>query len=158
MTPRILVFSAIFVWASPKLCLAEVRSVRAGDDLQAALNAARPGDELRLAPEATFTGNFVLPVTSGTQSITVRTDLRDETLPGPRQRVTPATAVRFAKIVSSNSEPALRTAPGAHHWTLMFLEFPSTREGYGDIIQLGDGSSAQNSLAQVPYSLVLDRL
>lgn len=142
---------------SPQVA-AEVRYVRAGDDLQAALNAARPGDELRLAPEATFTGNFVLPVTSGTQSITVRTDLRDETLPGPRQRVTPATAVRFAKIVSSNSEPALRTAPGAHHWTLMFLEFPSTREGYGDIIQLGDGSSAQSSLAQVPYSLVLDRL
>ena len=137
---------------------AEVRYVRAGDDLQAALNAARPGDELRLAPEATFTGNFVLPVTTGTTSITVRTDLADELLPGPRQRVTPATAARFAKIVSANAEPALRTAPGAHHWTLMFLEFPSTREGYGDIIQLGDGSSAQTSIAQVPFALMLDRL
>jgi hypothetical protein len=151
-----LLTAALVAW-SP-LASAEVRYVRAGDDLQAALNAARPGDELRLAPEATFTGNFILPVTNGTSSITVRTDLPDDTLPGPRQRVSPATAVRFAKIVSSNTEPALRTAPGAHHWTLMFLEFPSTREGYGDIIQLGDGSSAQTSEAQVPYALVLDRL
>ena len=149
--------TAVLLARSP-LASAEVRYVRAGDDLQAALNAARPGDELRLAPEATFTGNFILPVTSGTSSITVRTDLPDETLPGPRQRVTPATAVRFAKIVSANAEPALRTAPGAHNWTLMLLEFPSTREGYGDIIQLGDGSSAQTSLSQVPYALMLDRL
>ena len=40
----------------------------------------------------------------------------------------------------------------------MFLEFPSTKEGYGDIIQLGDGSSAQTDLAQVPYEIVLDRV
>ena len=148
--------AAVLAW-SP-LAEAEVRYVRAGDDLQAALNAARPGDELRLAAEATFSGNFILPVTTGTQTITVRTDLPDEGVPGPRQRVTPATAARFAKIVSPNAEPALRTAPGAHHWTLMFLEFPSTREGYGDIIQLGDGSTAQTSQAQVPYALALDRL
>jgi hypothetical protein len=137
---------------------AEVRRVNAGDDLQAALNAARPGDELRLAADATFPGNFVLPVIGGATPITVRTDLPDAALPGPTQRVTPATAARFAKIVSPNSAAALRTAPGAHHWRLMFLEFPPTKEGYGDIIQLGDGSSAQSQLSQVPYEIVLDRV
>lgn len=138
--------------------VAEVRYVRAEDDLQAALDAARPGDELRLAPDATFSGNFVLPVTTGTTPITVRTDLPDDGLPGARQRVTPQTAARFAKIASPNSDAAIRTAPGAHHWRLMYLEFPSTREGYGDIIQLGDGSNAQTSLASVPFELVLDHL
>lgn len=150
--------TAVFVFLSPVLCFAETRYVRAGADLQAALNAARPGDEIRLAADTTFSGNFVLPVTTGTSTITVRTDLPDGTLPGPRQRVTPATAARFAQIASPNSAAALRTAPGAHHWRLMFLTFPSTKEGYGDIIQLGDGSSAQSDLSQVPYEIVLDRV
>jgi hypothetical protein len=158
MTPRFVVLAAIFVWLSPNLCFADVRFVRAGEDLQAALNAARPGDELRLAPDTTFSGNFVLPVTSGSSTITVRTDLADSTLPGPRQRITPATAARFARIVSPNSAAALRTAPGAHHWRLMFLEFQANRNGFGDIIQLGDGSNAQSDLSQVPYQLVLDRV
>jgi hypothetical protein len=158
MNPRSLVFAAISVSLCPNLCFAEVRSVRAGDDLQAALNAARPGDEVRLAPEATFSGNFVLPATSGTSTITVRTDLPDAGLPGPRQRVTPATAARFARIVSPNSGAALRTAPGANHWRLLFLEFPSNKDGYGDIIQIGDGSDAQKDLAQVPTEIVLDRV
>jgi hypothetical protein len=158
MSRAISIVTAVVVCLSPSLSAAEVRLVRAGDDLQAALNAARPGDEVRLAPDATFTGNFILPVTSGSSTITVRTDLPDESLPSPRQRVTPATAARFARIVSPNSAAALRTAPGAHHWRLMFLEFPSTKEGYGDIIQLGDGSSAQSDLAQVPYEIVLDRV
>ena len=48
-----------------------------------------PGDELRLAPEATFSGNFVLPVTTGSSTITVRTDLPDAALP-------PARAARHA--------------------------------------------------------------
>ena len=78
--------------------------------------------------------------------------------PAPSQRVTPATAARFAKIVSPNTAAALRTAPGAHHWRLMFLEFPANKDGYGDIIQLGDGSTAQSQAAQVPYEIVLDRV
>lgn len=152
------VLTAIFVLLSPILCLAEIRYVGAGDNLQTALNAARPGDEIRLAPDTTFAGNFVLPATTGTATITVRTDLPDDTLPGPRQRVTPVTAARFARIASPNSAPALRTAPGANHWRLLFLTFPSTKQGYGDIIQLGDGSSAQSDLARVPSAIVLDRV
>jgi len=42
---------------------------------------------------------------------------------------------------------AIATAPGAHHWRLSLLEIVGN--GVGDIVTLGDGSSAQNSLAQV---------
>ena len=150
--------TAILLSVSPAWGHAEVRYVRAGDNLQAALNAARPGDELRLAPETTFSGNFVLPVTSGEGVITVRTDLPDEALPSARQRVTPATAARFARIASPNNAAALRTAPGAHHWRLAYLEFANNRDGFGDIIQLGDGGPAQSTLSSVPYELVLDHL
>src|SRR5207248_6513989 len=45
--------------------------VNTGDDLQAALNAAQPGDEVLLAPGATFVGNFVLPGKTGTGWVTV---------------------------------------------------------------------------------------
>ena len=72
--------------------------------------------------------------------------------------MTPATASRFAKIVSPNTGAALRTAPGAHHWRVMFIDFPSTKEGFGDIIQIGDGSSAQSDLSQVPYEITFDRV
>jgi hypothetical protein len=137
---------------------AQVRQVRAGDDLQAALNAAKPGDELRLQAGATFTGNFVLPVKTGDQPITLRTDLPDADVPPANERVTPQTAARFARIVSPTNEAALRTAPAAHHWRILLLEFPANKEGFGDIIQLGDGSAAQSDLAAVPFEITLDRL
>jgi hypothetical protein len=155
---RTLIAGLALLFAVALPARAEVRRVNAGANLQQALNAATPGDEIRLAPDATFSGNFVLPAIPGTAMITVRTDLPDAGLPGSSQRVSPATAAHFAKIVSPNTAPALKTAPGAHHWRLLFLEFPANREGYGDIIQLGDGSSAQSQLAQVPYEIVVDRV
>ena len=35
---------------------------------------------------------------------------------------------------------------------------PANQGGYGDILQIGDGSSAQNSLAKVPHHIVLNHL
>jgi hypothetical protein len=155
---RILITVLLLGLPSPRFAQAEVRRVANGGDLQAALNAARAGDEIRLAPGATFKGNFVLPAFDGTAPVTVRTDLPDQALPDARTRMTPASAARFARIVSETSSPALRTAPGAHHWTLRFLEFPANKGGYGDIIAIGDGSSKQASLAGVPHDIVLDHL
>ena len=137
---------------------AEVRVIRATDDLQKALNAAKPGDEIRLEAGATFTGSFVLPEKDGDAAITLRSDLPDASLPSSDTRATPAVAATFAKIESPSSEPAIRTAPGAHHWRLLFLEFRANKGGYGDIIELGSGSSAQSSLDQVPSDIVIDRV
>ena len=132
-------------------------TVWTGDSLQAAINAAQPGDTIELQPGATFTGNFVLPVKPGSAFITIRT--ADQTgLPAAGARVLPIHAPLLATIRSGNAAAALRTAPGAHHWRLMLLEFSSNHEGYGDIIQIGDGSSAQNQPAHVPHSIELDRL
>lgn len=136
-----------------------VHVVNAGESLQAAINAAADGDEIRLQSGATFTGNFVLPIVAGaTQGITITTDLPDSELPADGERVTPAEAVRFAKILSLNSASAMRTVAGAHHWILKCLEFRNNKDGFGDIIQIGDGSSAQSSLSQVPYAIVIDRV
>jgi len=64
------------------------------------------------------------------------------------------------KIVSSSSSPALATAAGAHHYRIIGVELTvatSVTTNYG-IVALGDGSSAQNTLAQVPSNLILDRV
>src|SRR6059036_109165 len=55
-----------------------------GGDLQAALDQAQPGDTIRLAAGATYTGPFTLPVKPGAGYITVRTDASDAVLPAPR--------------------------------------------------------------------------
>ena len=132
--------------------------VRAGENLQSAIDTAQPGDTILLEAGATFTGNFVLPVKPGTEFITLRTDDPTGTLPRDGQRVSPSVAAGLAKIRSSNTMAALRTAPGAHHWRLTLIEFPANREGYGEILQIGDGSSAQNHPSKIPYDIELDRL
>jgi hypothetical protein len=130
--------------------------VRAGADLQAAITSAQPGDELVLASGAVYTGNFVLPATSGSGWVTIRSNTA---LPAEGVRVTPASAARFAKIVSPNNEPAIRTAPGARRYRLMGVEItyaPSVTQAY-TLVALGDNSSAQNTLEKVPTDLIIDR-
>jgi PKD repeat protein len=134
-------------------------SVPAGGDLQAALDAATPGDTILLAEGAEYVGNFVLPVKTGTGWITLRTSTPDALLPLPGVRIQPANAPLLARIRSATQYvPALQTAPGAHHWIISYLEFSANPGGYGEIIQLGDGSSAQNTLTSVPHHLTLDHL
>jgi hypothetical protein len=134
-------------------------TVGAGGDLQQALNAARPGDTIFLDRGAAFTGNFVLPArTAGADAvITVRT-AGDDDLPQPGARIGPAAAAHLAKLRSPNGSPALQTAPGARGWRIALVELQANRSGAGDIVALGDGSGKQNSLAQVPSAITLDRL
>jgi hypothetical protein len=149
---------ALGVWlAGGSTCFAGVIAVPAGGDLQAALNRAAPGDLITLAPGATYSGNFVLPVKQGDAIITLRTDSSAGGLPQQGQRISPDHSPLLAKLQSPTNLPVLNTAPGAHHWRIELLEFLPNRGGQGDIIALGDGSTAQSSLSQVPHDLAMDR-
>ena len=145
------------LWCAPQLEAATV-FVAAGGDLQQALNQAQPGDTILLQENAEFVGNFVLPVKTGDAWITVRSAAPDSVLPGAGVRILPAHAALLARLRSPNASAALRTAAGAHHWNLRYLEFPATEGGLGDVVQIGDGSSAQSSLSQVPHHIVLNHL
>jgi hypothetical protein len=138
---------------------ATTRGVRRGEDLQRALDAAQPGDTILLERGAEYVGNFVLParLSDDPREITLRT-VSDRLLPDDTQRITPAYADNLAKLRSPNGTPALRTAPGARGWRVMLLELKANRNGAGDIVTLGDGTSAQRSLDAVPSSITLDRL
>jgi hypothetical protein len=139
---------------------ATVWTVPSGGDFQAALNNAQPGDTVMLEAGATFTGNFVLPAKdpSATSYITIRASANDATLPPTGARIDPTYAAQLPKLKSPNSSPALATAPYAHHYRIVFVEFLGNAQGAGDILDLGDGSSAQNTLAVVPHDLRVDRV
>ena len=133
--------------------------VAAGSNLQQALNAAQPGDTILLQEGAEFAGNFVLPVKSGDSWITLRSSAPDTVLPAAGVRIRPADAPVLARLRSpTTGMPALRTAAGAHHWQIRYLEFAANPWGQGDIIQLGDGSTAQNSPALVPHDIILSHV
>lgn len=132
----------------------QVLQVPEGSDLQQALDRARPGDTILLRPGARYIGNFVLPQKEGSQFITIRTaDVKGQ--PAMGSRVHPSHASTLAKIGSPNGQPALRTAPGAHHWRLQLLEFLPNQNGAGDILALGD--SRERDIARVPHDLIVDR-
>jgi hypothetical protein len=134
------------------------RTVRAGDNLQATLDAARPGDVILLEAGASFVGNFTLPAKTGSGWIVVRSSTPDADLPPEGTRVVPSFAPALPKIVTPNANAALRTAARAHHYRLIGVEVmvaPSVTQNEG-IVLLGDG--AQNSLDQVPHHIILDRV
>lgn len=110
-------------------------TVPAGGNLQAALDAAQPGDTIFLEPGATFVGNFVLPAHSSTATafITIRSAASDTLLPSQGVRINPSFAPHLPKLRSPNNSPALATAAWAHHYRLQFLEFLANAEGAGDI-------------------------
>jgi len=132
--------------------------ITSGAALQAAINNAQPGDTLLLQAGVTFSGNYILPVKSGSSYITIRSSAADSTLPDANTRIDPSFAAKLPKIQSPNSDAAIATMPGAHHYRLQCLEFLANAQGLNDIVQLGDGSSKQNTLANVPHDLVVDRV
>jgi hypothetical protein len=138
--------------------VAETRTVRSGDNLQAVINAAMPGDVILLEAGATFRGNFTLPVKGGTAHITIRSAAPDTDLPAAGVRISPAYASRLPKLQSPNTAPAIRAAAGAHHWRLLFLELAANQFGAGEILRIGEGSSEQSQLSQVPYEIDVDRV
>ncbi|HEX5705698.1 MAG TPA: hypothetical protein VFX96_00265 [Pyrinomonadaceae bacterium] len=137
-----------------------VVTVRAGGNLQRALDAARPGDTIMLEAGATYPGPFTLPRKAGGDGwIIVRTTTADSAL-RPGERVAPAQAHLLAKLVApGRGEPALRTEAGAHHYRLVGLEFSTvTADAHAyDLVVLGDGGPTQTSVERVPHHITIDR-
>jgi hypothetical protein len=145
---------------------AQTVRVGKGGDLQRALDQARPGDTIVLEAGESYVGSFMLPAkaaATGTDSdyITIRTSAADEALPDGQTRLDPTRHGRLlARLVSpGQGKPVIYTAPGAHHYRFLGIEFapanPSAR--VSELVLFGDGSSAQHTLSQVPHHLVIDR-
>lgn len=152
---------AVYLDTTPERSTGRTITVKDGGNLQAALDSAAQGDVIALEAGATFTGNFTLPAKtgSGNKWLIIRSSVPDGKLPPPGTRVAPTDAGVMPKLVSPNADAVLKTAPGAHHYRIIGLEFqvaPAATINYG-LILLGDGGSKQNSLESVPHDLIIDR-
>ena len=153
-------FVCCLIWNSP--VFGATLTVNAGGNLQAAIDAAQPGDTIVLQAGATFTGPFTLRAKNGTAYITIRSSTADSQLPPAGTRITPAHAPLLAKIKPGVSGSAISTVPGASYWRLQFLEIlPSGLSGgatVGTLVEFGSAlSTDQSSLSQVPHHLIIDR-
>jgi hypothetical protein len=135
-------------------------------DLQAAIDAASPGDSIRLRAGETFVGPFVLRAkASSTQFIEIRSDAADSSLPAAGVRLVPsgkpgANTSRsllprlMGKGSTYRTTPVVSTEPGAHHYILRFLEIDgSASEGWETLIAFGDDTTAATA-----HDIIVDRV
>lgn len=131
-----------------------------GGDFQAALNRAKPGDEIVLQAGAAYTGNFILPAKeSSGKWITVRAS-NMAGLPAEGTRVSPKDAAAMAKIVAPNANPAVSTELRAGYYRLVGLEItvePTVKTSWA-IVSLGKGLPEQTTLDVVAHHIILDRV
>ncbi len=133
---------------------AAVSQLAPGDDLQQALNQAKPGDTLVLPAGNAFQGQFQLPKKSGAGVITIQTSALGKL---PSSRVGPADAVNMPRIVSPSASPSIVAAPGASHYRFVGIEFVSKPGTYSTgLVELGalDATRA----ADLPDSIEFDRV
>jgi hypothetical protein len=130
--------------------------VEPGADLQGALDRAAPGDVLELQAGATYVGPFVLPDKAGEGWITIRSAALAQAVP-EETRVTPAHASLMARIVGGGAGAvAIETAPGAHHYRFIGIEFLPGRGLFTKaLIRLGTGEETE--LRDLPHDIVIDR-
>jgi hypothetical protein len=129
--------------------------VRAGGDLQSALDRARAGDTIILPAGATFTGSFTLPNKAGGEFITIQTSELAK-LPAEAGRVSPEDAAFMPKILSGGGGvPAIKTAPNAHHYRFVGIEFaPAGNDYVYNLIALGSDSQKAE---EMPKAFEIDR-
>ncbi len=118
-------------------------------NLQSAIDAAQPGDTILLRAGQTFVGNYTLrDKGSSTAFITIRSDAPDSSLPAAGVRLVPegrsgantarASLARLVGAAGLKTTPLIRTAAGAHHYRLEFLDLDGAAMlGYETLIALG---------------------
>ena len=170
MRIRLVVVWCILVCAGAAVAEAATLNVCASgctySALQPALDAAAPGDTVLLRAGETFVGPFVLrakPVS--TAWITVRSDAADSLLPASGVRLVPSgragantSRALLPRLIGQGgalkTTPVVRTAWGASHYILKFLEIDGAANlGFETLIALGDDTATTNA-----SDLVIDRV
>src|SRR6266478_4381674 len=130
-------------------------AVRRGGDLQAALDAAQPGDVIVLDAGSSFRGNFTLRKKAGSGWIVIRSSSSDALLAPPGTRISPRSVV-MPKLVTPNRVPVIQTAPGARGYRFIGIEFTLAQNvrTLKEIVAFG---GVQTTVDDTPSDLILDR-
>lgn len=133
----------------------KIINVRRGGNLQTALNQARPGDTIVLEAGAEFVGSFQLPNKEGEGVITIQSSRAAE-LP-ENVSVKPEQSALMPKIVSTGKgAPAIDTAPRAHHYRFVGVEFSSKGDYVYNLVNLG--ADDYKKLDEFPHHFEFDRV
>lgn len=132
--------------------------------IQSAVNAANRGDTISIAAGETFTENITLPYKSGEGWITLQSSAL-ASLPAAGNRVSPSDASNMPRIQtnSGGGGTVFRTVSGTNHSSqyrligLHIARHPSLTGQLSSLIEFGEDESTQDSRADVPTDLVLDR-
>lgn len=111
---------AVPTWPSG-LATAPCTSTFPAAQLQGAVNLARAGEVLCLAPGDRFRGTLTLPARGDSGWVVVRT-APTPGQPAPGERVRPSQGATLATIEATGTNPAIVTAPSARGWLLQLLE------------------------------------
>jgi hypothetical protein len=129
--------------------------VKAGGNLQSAIDRAKAGDTIVLQAGAAFVGSFTLPNKTGGEFITIQSSELAK-LPKDGVRVSPNDAASMPKILSAGSgESAVKTAPNAHHYRFVGIEFaPNGNDYVYNLVAFGTDNQTS---AEMPKSFEIDR-
>jgi hypothetical protein len=161
LRPRALMFvlsvSFVVIGSAVPASAATLRVCASGcqfASLQAAIDAAAPGDTILLRAGETFVGPFVLRrKASSSQWITIRSDASDSQLPADGVRLVPSgkpgantSRSLLPRLIGQGgtlkTTPVVRTEPGAARYVLRFLEIDGAANvGYETLIALGDDTT-----------------
>jgi hypothetical protein len=138
-------------------------------DLQAAIDAAAPGDTILLRAGETFVGHYWLKRKSGTADITIRSDADDSRLPAQGVRLVPSGRTGANTDLSAlprligrgatyRTSPIFRAEASAHNYRLEYLNIDGVKqEGYETLVEIGNNTT-QTSTSLAPHDIVFDHV
>src|SRR5262245_20354437 len=132
-----------------------VTQVHAGDDLQAALDAAQPGDTLELDSGAAWSQDLLFrEKTGGNAPVTVKCG--NSLLPAPGNRVTEEQSLAYPRLIGNH-----KTMPKASNWVLRGVRIEAYPNAYtGGSLDLGgsgiNGDIVVNTDADLPRMWALE--
>jgi hypothetical protein len=132
-----------------------VRVIRTSNP-QAALDTARTGDQIRVAP-GVYRNVIANANPRWTGWVDLRTDLAaDSLLGGPWERMTDSKslALKLATFTTFSTDPALLIPSGAHHLRVTGIRMTSQFSGLNAVVVVGQGES---DTTRIPHFITFDR-
>jgi hypothetical protein len=134
-----------------------ILNVKAGDDLQEALEVAQYGDVIVLEAGATFIGPFMLPYKGeGSGWITIKTSASDREFPSPGTRVGPSQSPLMPKLISRRGDGVVLAERGAHHYRFIGLDVAPADGTYLYSV-MWFGQNRERTINDLPHHIIVDR-